>query len=270
MDRTVPQTGSEEIELYMRTYYSLLRSSDSIKIETLVESHLAMRSSLHEHAADAEPDASALMYSALRLPPCIIQTDEVLIGQMDRSFIAAGYRDIEAWTRVYATGRRRRTHFNGEDSLAVYAQSRSDIDDLVPILTAFQIEWNKLHQLLQNSELADLLRPYAAAGDLPEEDFAALAAGLRMRVSDLKRLHLLWAEEFVDNLLHISEIRKSMTLRLDRRFPGRLSPGNGFLVAGALRRAGRGRHRPRRAPGIFCLEQYARLDQLAGRFRPPL
>ena len=214
MDRTVPQTGSEEIELYMRTYYSLLRSSDSIKIETLVESHLAMRSSLHEHAAAAEPDASALMYSALRLPPCIMETQEVLIGQMDRSFIAAGYRDIEAWTRVYATGRRRRTHFNGQDSLAVYAQSRSDIDDLVPILTAFQIEWNKLHQLLQNPELADLLRPYADGGELPEEDFAALAAGLRIRVRDLKRLHLLWAEDFVHNLLVISRIRKSMTLRL--------------------------------------------------------
>ena len=50
MDRRVPTTGSEEIELYMRTYYSLLRSSDSIKIETLVESHLAMASSLHDRA----------------------------------------------------------------------------------------------------------------------------------------------------------------------------------------------------------------------------
>ena len=114
MDRTVPQTGSEEIELYMRTYYSLLRSSEGIKIETLVESHLAMRSSLHERAAAVEPDASALMYSALRLPPCIIQTEEVLIGQLNRSFIAAGYRDIAAWKRVFATGRRRRTHFDGE------------------------------------------------------------------------------------------------------------------------------------------------------------
>ena len=214
MDRTVPQTGSEEIELYMRTYYSLLRSSDSIKIETLVESHLAMRSSLHEYAGAADPDASALMYSALRLPSCIIQTDEVLIGQMDRSFIAAGYRNIATWQRVYATGRRRRTHFNGDCVMAVYVVSRSDIDDLVPILTAFQIEWNKLHLLLQNQELCDLLRPYAEAGDLPGEDFAVLAAGLRMAVSDLRRLHLLWGDEFVKNLLHINENRKSMTLRL--------------------------------------------------------
>ena len=83
MDRRVPTTGSEEIELYMRTYYSLLRSSDSIKIETLVESHLAMASSLHDRAVAIEPDASALMYSALRLPACIIQAEEILIGQME-------------------------------------------------------------------------------------------------------------------------------------------------------------------------------------------
>ena len=214
MDRTVPQTGSEEIELYMRTYYSLLRSSDSIKIETLVESHLAMRSSLHEHAGAVEPDASALMYSALRLPPSIIQTEEVLIGQLDRSFIAAGYRNIGEWQRVFATGRRRRTHFNGADTMAVYVVSRSDIDDLAPMLTAFQIEWNKLHQLLQNPQLHDLLRSLVDAGELPASDFANLALGLRMAVSDLKRLHLLWQADFVRNLLYIREHRKSMTLRL--------------------------------------------------------
>ena len=214
MDRTVPQTGSEEIELYMRTYYSLLRSSDSIKIETLVESHLAMRSSLHEYAGAAEPDASALMYSALRLPSCIIDVEEVLIGQMERAFVAAGYKNIAAWERVYATGRRRRTHFNGDSAMAVYIVSRSDIDDLVPMLTSFQIEWNKLHQLLQNQDLCDLLEPYAAAGDLPPEDFAVLAQGLRMAVSDLRRLHLLWEDDFVKNLLSISQGRKSMALRL--------------------------------------------------------
>ena len=149
MDRRVPKTGSEDIELYMRTYYSLLRSSDAIKIETLVESHIAMRSSLHEYASEPAPDVSALMYSALRLPPCITQVEEVLIGQMDRAFVAAGYKDIARWRQVYAPGRRRRTHFNGAHIMAVYIISRSDIDDLVPILTAFQIEWNKLHYLLQ-------------------------------------------------------------------------------------------------------------------------
>ena len=214
MDRRVPTTGSEDIELYMRTYYSLLRSSDSIKIETLVESHLAMSSSLHENADAAEPDASALMYSALRLPGCMIDVDEVLIGQLERGFIAAGYKNIAVWQRVFAPGRRRRTHFNGDSALAVYIVSRSDIDDLVPMLTAFQIEWNKLYRLLQAEDLRLLLEPYADTSELPDADFAKVAAGLRMAQSDLRRLQLLWAADFVPNLLRISRRRKSMTLRL--------------------------------------------------------
>ena len=157
MDRTVPETGSEEIQLYMRTYYSLLRSTDTIQIETLVESHLAMNSSLHEEAREIEPDVSALLYSSLRLPSCMPDIEQVLLGQMERSFIEAGY-PVDDWRRVYATGRRRRTHHDGNDTLAVYIASRSDIDDLVPILTAYQIEWNKLHYLLQNGEAREFLK----------------------------------------------------------------------------------------------------------------
>ena len=230
MDRRVPKTGSEDIELYMRTYYSLLRSSDSIKIETLVESHLAMSSSLHEHADTFEPDASALMYSALRLPACMVDVEEVLVGQLERAFIAAGYKNISAWQRVYAPGRRRRTHFNGNSAMAVFIVSRSDIDDLVPILTAFQIEWNKLHRLLQTDDMRHLLEPYAADGILPEAEFARLATCLHMAISDLRRLQLLWRSDFVKNLLRIARGRKSMTMRLDLRLPGRLSPRHCLLV----------------------------------------
>src|SRR3990170_3321621 len=39
MDRTVPRTGSEDIELYIRTYYSLLRASTDVRIRTLEEAH---------------------------------------------------------------------------------------------------------------------------------------------------------------------------------------------------------------------------------------
>jgi len=37
MERTVPQTASEEIELYQRTYYSLLRSTDEVPIRAVEE-----------------------------------------------------------------------------------------------------------------------------------------------------------------------------------------------------------------------------------------
>lgn len=214
MDRTVPNTGSEEIQLYMRTYYSLLRSTDAIQIETLIESHIAMRSSLHEHATEAEPDVSALMYSALRLPPSVIQVDEVLLGQMDRAFMSAGYKDIADWERVYAPGRRRRTQFDGSNKMAVYIVSRSDIDDLVPILTAFQIEWNKLHQLLQNQDSRDILEAHLDDGQVTEDEFAQLAEIMQMTVSDLRRIHLLWKEDFVKNLMVICTKRKNMSLRM--------------------------------------------------------
>jgi hypothetical protein len=214
MDRTVPNTGSEEIQLYMRTYYSLLRSTDAIKIETLVESHIGMRSSLHEHATDLEPDVSAWMYSALRLPTCITQVDEVLLGQLERAFVADGYKDIASWERVYAPGRRRRTQFDGKNKLAVYIVSRSDIDDLVPILTAFQIEWNKLHDLLQNQEVRDILSAHQDDSELSDAEFNQIASLLHISPSDLKRIQLLWDDAFVPNLLHIASARKSMSLRM--------------------------------------------------------
>ncbi len=116
MDRTVPKTGSEEIELYMRTYYSLLRSTHTIQIETLVESHMAMDSSLHVHARSPQPDVSALVYTSLRLPACMTDVDFVLLGQLEKSFLDANY-PVTDWERVYAPGRRRRMHFDGDASV---------------------------------------------------------------------------------------------------------------------------------------------------------
>ena len=50
MIRTVPETTSEGIELYIRTYYSLLRSSGDVRIRSLEETHEGMKSSLHMKA----------------------------------------------------------------------------------------------------------------------------------------------------------------------------------------------------------------------------
>ena len=68
MERTVPRTDSDEIELYIRTYYSLLRSSGEVSIEALVETHESMESLLHPGARGEALDISALVYAALRLP----------------------------------------------------------------------------------------------------------------------------------------------------------------------------------------------------------
>jgi len=46
MERTVPYTASEEVELYLRTYYSLLRSSSEVH-QLVAASRSTGRSSGH-------------------------------------------------------------------------------------------------------------------------------------------------------------------------------------------------------------------------------
>jgi len=148
MDRTVPRTGSEEIELYIRTYYSLLRSTTDVRIRTLEDVHANMGSALHPQAHAASPDISAFIYAGLRLPPCMPKVERVILGQSHEVFEQGGFGDVESWQPVAAPARRRRSFYDGKTTMACYIASRSDIDDLLPTLTAFQIEWNKLHARL--------------------------------------------------------------------------------------------------------------------------
>ena len=55
MDRTIPNPGNEEIELYMRTYYSLLRSSGEVEVRSLEETHSGLNASLHRGADTWRP-----------------------------------------------------------------------------------------------------------------------------------------------------------------------------------------------------------------------
>ena len=102
MIRTVPETTGEGIELYIRTYYSLLRSSGDIRIRSLEETHEGMLSSLHLKAESADFDASAFTYAAFRLPDCLHQVRRVVMGQADEVFVRHGLRDIgpgSGWMR---------------------------------------------------------------------------------------------------------------------------------------------------------------------------
>jgi hypothetical protein len=210
VDRQVPRTGSEEIELYIRTYYSLLRSTTDVRVRSLEEVHTNMGSSLHLGARAMKPDISALIYSSLRLPDCIVKVHRVVLGQSLRAFIKRGIGDIETWELVAAKARRRRSFFDGKATLACYIGSRSDIDDMVPILTAYQIEWNKLHRLLQGEQVKKFLE---APLDT-DEGIAVLATGIGVETDEISRLRTVWGEEFWPTLQLISEEEKDLSLRL--------------------------------------------------------
>ena len=210
MDRTVPRTGSEEIELYMRTYYSLLRSTMDVRVRSLEEVHTNMGSSLHPDARSEAPDTSALIYSSLRLPPCIVDVERVVLGQSQAVFVSKGFGNVEKWQPAVAQARRRRSFFDGKDILACYIASRSDIDDMVPLLTAYQIEWNKFHRLLQGEQVRTFLNDPIDT----DEGLAVLAAGLAIKTDDLRRLHETWGESFWAILNSIASKEKRLNIRL--------------------------------------------------------
>jgi hypothetical protein len=161
MLRDIPSRGNEEIDLYMRTYYSLLRSTGDIRVRSLEETHSAMNSSLHIGADDATPDISAFVYSVMRLPRCMPQVRLVLMGQSDEVFDRRGYPEVDKWQPVTAHSRRRKMFFDGNGTLAAMIASVSDIDDLIPMLTAYQIEWNKLHHRLVNAPILQRMEAHS-------------------------------------------------------------------------------------------------------------
>jgi hypothetical protein len=213
VDRTVPRTFSDEIELYIRTFYSLLRSTGETQLEALVEAHANTSSSLHAKARDLEVDMDALAYTSLRLPECIFHVRLVVLGQSQDMFEWHDYPAVESWKRATAVGRRRPMFFDGAETLAVYIASRSDIDDLVPILTAFQIEWNKLHHLLQGSQVKERLTGLVGAWP-SDKDLSIIAAEMEVSFEEISRLRQIWGNNLAQRLLTIIAGRKRFALRL--------------------------------------------------------
>jgi hypothetical protein len=210
MERTVPSTASEEVELYLRTYYSLLRTTAEVQIRTLEEAHAGMNSLLHPGAREIAPDMAAFIYSILRLPPDIINVRLVVLGQSLEVFTRGGYEHVERWEAVCASARRRRCYYNGQDILACFIASRSDIDDVIPLLTAFQIEWNKFHSLLQ-------MMPASIKLERFEEDPAlqqTLADLLQITWDDLQRLYAVWRSDFITNLQLIKDSPRWLRVQL--------------------------------------------------------
>jgi hypothetical protein len=215
MLRDIPLRGSEEIELYRRTYYSLLRSTSDIRVRSLEETHSAMNSSLHVGADDILPDISAFVYSVMRLPQCLPRVRLILMGQSDEVFNRRGYPDVEKWEPVTAHSRRRKMFFDGEGTLAAFIASVSDIDDLIPMLTTYQIEWNKLHERLEATPTLTRLEAHVSGQQpLSPEEVGEMAEALDVTADDFAKLQAAWGPILWQNLLDVGRQRKDMSIRL--------------------------------------------------------
>ena len=69
--------------LYIHTYYSLLRTTDAVRIRTHGRNahRDACPPACIPAATGRRPDMSAFIYGSLRLPQCILNTRLVLLGQ---------------------------------------------------------------------------------------------------------------------------------------------------------------------------------------------
>src|SRR3954466_128450 len=193
--------GSEEVELYHRTYTTLLRSSGETRLRVLEPSHAAMNSSLHSLAGSLEDvDLGAYLYALRRLPASVWRAHVIVLGQEAEQFTRGGVGRVEDWEAVEAPARRRRWYDSGEGTLAVLLASTSDLDDAMPSLVAYQLEWNKLHALMRAAELPEDPEPL---------DFAEACGGSE---EDWKRVRESWPDGLAG---FVGEVRaRRLTLRI--------------------------------------------------------
>ena len=200
MERQKPDSTSNEIALYIRTYYSLLRSSGYVRVRSFEEAHSFSHSSLHSDSRSERPDVGAFAYAAARLPELLPFVSRIVLGQSDVIFRRFGY-DVARWSPLGARGRRRLLRYDGDGTLAVYVASSSDIDDMVPMVTAYQLEWNKMHGLLR--------RTSAAAGC-----DASLAEALHVTEAEVARLRAALGERHEDSLRELARSKLDLRIRL--------------------------------------------------------
>lgn len=206
------------LDLFHRTYHALLRSSGEIQIQALVEPYLGSEASLHEGALEEKPDLSALIYSSLRLSDAIGKVRLLLLGQSNEVFARHGYGDVQTWQQVSAPGRRRKMFFDGRETLAVLIASPSDLDDLIPMLVAYQIEWNKIHDLLRSSQKAGQIEQFlleASEGPVQDsERWNDLLDVLKLERRDLERLAATWRSALPQQLLAMVRKHKRFAVRM--------------------------------------------------------
>lgn len=212
MDRQRPRTTSDEIDLYIRTYYSLLRSSGEVRVRAFEEAHAFSDSSLHPGARTGVPDVAAFAYSAARLPACMPRVEKLVLGQSHESFEAVGL-EVREMERVLTRGRRRPLRWDGNGTLCAFISSTSDIDDLVPIVTAYQIVWNQMHALLAGTVLGKQLREDATLG--PEDiDLVALARVLDLDDDGARTLLAALDSDWFGSLRVIASRECDMSMRV--------------------------------------------------------
>ncbi|QQO08378.1 DUF6909 family protein [Breznakiella homolactica] len=197
---------NEAINRFVQLTYQTLNSSAPVPLSRLESSYLAMNNVIHESAGENFLDAGAFSYVCSRLPRCIFSVKQILFGQSE-SILEENGVPMASWAEVYAKSRRRRYLYNGAETLIAFIASKSDIDDMIPALLAFQIEWNKAHDLLQQIQLP--------SGDAPLDSgvYDGIARALGITAEQLGKLSRIFEEDFPRIIATIREKQCSLAVQ---------------------------------------------------------
>lgn len=213
--RSEQPADQREVDLYVRTYTTLLESSGAVSVSSFEPAHITAAPSLHAGAAEIEPDMNAMMYSLQRLPAKVMQIRHFVLGQSAIAFERAGYADFTSWSLETAPARRRKWHYDGKETLGALIASSSDLDDMIPTIVALQIELTKIHRILRASPEATALIQNFAEGE-PEDAPLVARVGelLLMTERDWARLRAVWSKDLWKNLFGLSKSRKRWDIRM--------------------------------------------------------
>jgi hypothetical protein len=211
-----PGSGKDDVELYARTYTTILRSSGDVRLQAFVAAHVQLRSSLHGAAGRPEPDTGAFIYALQRLPAAVADVTRVVLGQEGEHFRALLGEGVTHWKRLEAPARRRQWRWDGAGTMTVHVASPSDLDDVIPCLVAFQIEWNKLHAALQGikRDRPELTPAWAGMTTPDSAQLDQVGAALGISPDDWLRLQAIWGGHFWRRICQIAAGQKDITVRL--------------------------------------------------------
>jgi hypothetical protein len=206
--------GREAVDIFVRSYQALLRSTGEVRVAGLLEPYLAMAPTLHPRARDPLPDPAAITYVGMRLPPCMPSVRVVLLSASLETMISRGFRDVSSWHPQTAPARRRRSLFDGRDRLAMLVSSPSDVDDIIPALVAYELEWNKLHELFGRDTALHRLVQRAAEHTPQPGDESRVAEALGLSAEEFDRLATIWQDRAWEHLATVAATRKRLAVRM--------------------------------------------------------
>jgi len=175
-------SSDSNIRQHIKNCFSKLLTGLEFPIKDLENSYRQMAPAIHQNVFGDKIDIDVLDYCLNRIPPQIFSTKNIILGQNREKLISAGY-GISSWKEVISKKRRRRSFYSSDSfTLVSILTSDTDLGEIVNILIAIEIEFNKIKTKLNQN--IDSKIPIYQILDLDEQKWLKFSALLKCLDTD--------------------------------------------------------------------------------------